>query len=100
MLMKSEIFNKYAEQVAELYEIEKKDLFKKTKKRMVVDARHLLYYLSKSRPMKVIHIKYHMGKNGYEIAHSSIIHGINMVEEKIKEDGDYMEVIKSIRARV
>lgn len=100
MLVKSEIFNMYAEQVAEMYEIKKKDLFKKTKKRMVVDARHLLYYLSKTRPMRLTHIKYEMEKNGYEIAHSSIIHGIKMVEQKIKEDRDYKKVIKSIRAKV
>ena len=48
MLMKEPIFKEYATKVADLYSVSEDELFSKSKKRAIVDARHLLYYLCKS----------------------------------------------------
>ena len=37
-----------------------------------------------------------MNESGYEIQHSSIIHGINSVSERVKDDADYMQIVKEI----
>jgi hypothetical protein len=37
-----------------------------------------------------------MINNGYEIAHNSIINGIRVVDDKVKEDRDYQSIIKDI----
>jgi hypothetical protein len=37
-----------------------------------------------------------MGDNGYPINHSSIIHGINMVKDRLAHDEDYVRVLKEI----
>ncbi len=68
----------------------------KVKRRDIVDARHLLYFLCYKRPMQIRYIQEYMGKNGYEVGHSSIIHGIAQVKEKMKVDNDYERVYERI----
>tara|TARA_R110002020_G_scaffold389467_1_gene600107 strand:+ start:1164 stop:1463 length:300 start_codon:yes stop_codon:yes gene_type:complete len=94
--MKKEIFNQYVEEVAQAFEVRASDIFTKTKERTKVDARHLLYYLCKKRPMRITYIQKYMESRGYKINHSSIIHGISQIEEKITEDKDYTDLINRI----
>jgi len=98
--MKKEIFNQYAQKIADLFGVDKKELFVKSKKRDLVDARHLLYYLCFHRPMRLISIQNFMDENGYNISHPSVIHGINTVEQRVAEDADYTSIIKSIEKSV
>ena len=94
--MKQEIFNQYVDRVIDLFGITREELFSKNKKREIVDARHLLYYLCYRRPMTFGYIQKFMEANGYDIKHSSIIHGVNSVSVKVKEDVDYAQVVKDI----
>jgi len=94
--MKVQIFNKYVQEVNNLFGIESEELFEKSKKRRVVDARHLLYYLCYTRPMRLRYIQDYMAENGYNVGHSSILHGIDQVNKKIEEDTDYKKVIERI----
>jgi len=98
--MKKEIFNQYAQKIADLFGVDKQELFVKSKKRDLVDARHLLYYLCFHRPMRLISIQNFMDENGYNISHPSVIHGINTVEQRVAEDADYTSIIKSIEKSV
>jgi hypothetical protein len=50
--------------------------------------------------MQFVIIQKFMGDNGYEIAHNSIINGVRVVEEKIKEDRDYKTIINDIEKAV
>ena len=94
--MKHDIFNQYVDRVVDLISITKDDIFSKSKKREIVDARHLLYYLCNKRPMTIVYIQKYMNANGYDIKHSSIIHGINSVSTRVKDDADYMQIVKEI----
>lgn len=98
--MKQEVFNQYVDRVSDLFGISKDVLFSKTKKRNVVDARHLVYYLCAKRPMQVTYIEKYMSECGYDIKHSSIIHGISSVEKRILEDKDYVSVIRDVERAV
>jgi chromosomal replication initiation ATPase DnaA len=98
--MKSEIFNQYADRISGLFGVSKTELFAKSKKRELVDARHLLYYLCYKRPMPIVLIMKYMAENGYKIQHSSIIHGIDKVEEKIKNDRDYVSIVREAEKSV
>ena len=91
--MKANIFNEYSKAVCELFNIDKESLFTKTKRRDIVDARQMLYYLCHKRPMRVVYIQEYMTDNGYPIAHSSIIHGINVVKDRLTHDSDYVSVL-------
>lgn len=98
--MKQEVFNQYVDKVAEQVRITKEELFSKSKRRELSDARHLLYYLCSVRHMQITYIQKYMRENGYEIQHSSIIHGINSVEKKVEKDVDYRNIVKEISKSV
>ena len=93
--MKTKIFNLYVDRVCFLFGIDKETLFTKTKRRDVVDARHLLYYLCHQRPMRLVYIQEYMAENGY-INHSSIHHGIAQVKNKVENDVDYVTAINEV----
>lgn len=94
--MKEDVFNQYVGRVLDLYSITKEELFTKSKKRYIVDARQLLYYLCFNRNMKLIIIQKFMEDNGYTISHYSVTLGINSVADKVKEDRDYKSIINDI----
>lgn len=98
--MKQEVFNQYVERIIELFGVKREDLFSKSKKRELTDARHLLYYLCEQRQMQIIYIQKFMAENGYQINHSSVIHGISSVADKVAKDKDYASVVKNINKAV
>lgn len=95
--MKIEIFNEYVDKIANLYQMPKESIFSKVKKRELVDARHLLYYLCKDRNMEVSYIQRFMNNNGYDIGHSTIIYGMNVMKDKVNSDPDYKQIINKIK---
>ncbi|QDP59014.1 MAG: hypothetical protein GOVbin1678_56 [Prokaryotic dsDNA virus sp.] len=94
--MKREIFNNYVLKIIDLYRISKEDFFTKTKKRACVDARHFVYYLCHKRNVRIRYIQDYMEENGYEITHSSVIHGISKMSKEVEKDGDYLPVIEKL----
>ncbi len=96
--MKEKAFNDYVEKVTDLFKISHEDLFAKSKRRDIVDARHLLYYLCFNRPMQIRYIQEYMERSGYKVGHSTIIHGIDQVKDKVNEDVDYKEITQTILA--
>jgi chromosomal replication initiator protein len=98
--MKHDVFNQYVDRVIDLFGITKDAFFSKTKKREIVDARQLIYYLCYKRPMQIVYIQRYMNEAGYDIKHSSIIHGISAVEKRIAEDKDYLSVVKEVEKAV
>jgi hypothetical protein len=95
--MKHDVFNQYVDRIVEFFSIDKQELFSKCKKRELVDARHLLYYLCFCRPMKKKYIENYMRENGYDVKHHTIIHGIAVVKEKLKLDDDYVHVVDRLK---
>ena len=94
--MKSDIFSQYVDRIIHLFNISREELFSKSKRRDIVDARHLLYYLCYKRQMTLSYIQKFMRESGYPTQHSSVIHGINIVTSRVKDDGDYLQVVKDI----
>lgn len=98
--MKTEIFNQYVDRITTLFRVSREELFSKSKKIALADARHLLYYLCYKRNMNLVTIESLMGDNGYKIAHSNVMHGIRKIDTRVKEDKDYVQVIKNIENSV
>lgn len=94
--MKRDFFNRYTDEILNLFRLNRNDLFVKNKKRDVVDARNLLYYMCTTRQMRVVTIQEYMAEEGYVISHSSILYGIGNVQEKIINDKDYLHSINRI----
>lgn len=95
-LMKRNIFEQYVSAVSQRFDVPKEELFSKKKHRHLVDARHMLYYLCAKRPMNISYIQMYMADSGYDICHSSIIHGIKKVTQQVEADQDYQSLISDI----
>jgi chromosomal replication initiation ATPase DnaA len=98
--MKKDIFDQYVEKVCDLFSIDKDQLFTKTKVREVSDARQLLYYLCVKRPMQPCYVEKFMCENGYKITHSTILHGVRSVTQKVLDDEDYRTMVRQIENSV
>ena len=95
--MKNNIFNEYVGKVLDLFNITETELFSKSRLTKHKDARYLLYYLCHKRPMEKHYIQEYMKERGYNIGHSTIIHGIAQVEKKMEEDSDVRTIIEKLR---
>tara|TARA_Y100001937_G_C7009022_1_gene280066 strand:+ start:460 stop:753 length:294 start_codon:yes stop_codon:yes gene_type:complete len=95
--MKREIFDKYATAIADRFHLTLDEMFSKTKKREIVDARQMLYFLSRERPIRISYIQKFMEDNGHIVTHSTIIHGYNKAKESVDNDQDYADVINQIK---
>ncbi len=95
--MKKEIFDRYASAIADRFHLTLDEMFCKTKKREVVEARQMLYFLSRERPIRISYIQKFMEDNGLLVSHSTIIHGYKKAKEFVDTDQDYADVISQIK---
>tara|TARA_R110000796_G_scaffold26700_4_gene73843 strand:- start:831 stop:1208 length:378 start_codon:yes stop_codon:yes gene_type:complete len=95
--MKKHIFDGYAKAIAEQFHLTLDQMFIKSKKREVVDARQMLYYLCMERPIRISYIQRFMEAQGHTVSHSTIIHGYKKAKEMIDTDVDYKEVVNKLQ---
>ena len=91
--MKKDIFDSYAKAIASQFHLTLDQMFDKTKKREIVDARQMLYYLCMERPIRISYIQRFMEEQGHSVAHSTIIHGYKRAKEMIDQDKDFENVV-------
>jgi len=98
--MKKAIFDKYAYAIAEQFHLKLDEMFDKSRRRDLVDARQLLFYLCLERPIRVSYVQKFMEDNGCKVAHSTIIHGYKQAKALIDSDQDYSEMIDKINNEI
>jgi|TARA_R100000935_G_scaffold2109_1_gene6164 chromosomal replication initiation ATPase DnaA len=98
--MKREIFDKYAHAIAKQFHLNLDEMFDKSRRRDLVDARQLLYYLCLERPIRVSYVQKFMEDNGCKIAHSTIIHGYKQAKALIDSDKDFEQMIDKINEEI
>lgn len=98
--MKHDVFDSYVDLIVKKFRTTKEELFQKNKRRDLVDARQLLYYLCLRRNISVRYIQEYMKENGYSVPHSTIIHGINQAKFRMDQDYDYEPIVKSLEREV
>jgi chromosomal replication initiation ATPase DnaA len=96
--MKTEIFNEYTEKLLNVFDITRDEMFSKSKRRDLVDARQTLYYACSKRPMRVVYIQKYMKESGYDVGHTTILHGIKEIEKRVKSDKDYADLLKQLKS--
>ncbi len=94
--MKKEIFDSYAKKVAKQFHLTLDEMFTTTRRRDVVDARQMLYYLCMERPIRISYIKRFLEQYGFSVTHSTIIHGYNKAKELIQQDIDVKELVSEL----
>tara|TARA_R110002012_G_scaffold16404_4_gene63414 strand:+ start:13381 stop:13680 length:300 start_codon:yes stop_codon:yes gene_type:complete len=95
--MKKEIFDNYANAVADKFHLNLGDMFTNSRKREIVEARQMLYFLCRERPIRLNYIQRFMEENGLPISHSTILHGIRRAKEFVSNDDDYKNIIDIIK---
>tara|TARA_Y100001938_G_scaffold150598_1_gene242314 strand:+ start:1707 stop:2009 length:303 start_codon:yes stop_codon:yes gene_type:complete len=98
--MKYKLFKKYIQKILEHMEISHADLFDKSKKKSMVEARQLLYYLCHNRGMGATEIKDYMFREGHSLEHTTILYGINAMEDVIANDPDLEKIAEDIQGAV
>jgi chromosomal replication initiation ATPase DnaA len=91
--MKKDIFDGYAIAIAKQFHLTLDQMFDKTKRREIVDARQMLYYLCMERPIRISYIQRFMEEQGHVVAHSTIIHGYKKAKQLIESDKDFEDVV-------
>lgn len=94
--MKHHKFKIYAERIAEEFDISIKALFCKNKSRNIVDARYILYLTCSKKGFKPCDIERLMAKNKYKIKHNSILHGIDVMKNRIELEDDYRNLVDEL----
>ena len=94
--MKKNIFDQYANAIAKQFHLSLDQMFSPTKRRDIVDARQMLYYLCMERPIRISYIQRFMEENDCPVKHSTIIHGYKKAQEMINQDPDYKQVVTEI----
>ena len=94
--MKKDIFEQYANAIATQFHLTMDQMFDKTKKREIVDARQMLYYMCMERPIRISYIQRFMEEQGHKVSHSTIIHGYKKAKELIDKDKDFQSVVSAI----
>jgi len=73
--MKKEIFDYYANKVAQNFGLTQEELFTKNRSRDYVDARWILYYICIERPISKASIQKFMFENGFSVGSTTILRG-------------------------
>ena len=94
--MKKQIFNDYAEAVAQQFHLTLDEMFTTSKRRDIVDARQVLYYLCIERQIKVSYIKRFLEPYNFKVEYSTILHGFKRAKKLIEEDSDVKDMILRI----
>ncbi len=95
--MKKQVFNNYANAIAKQFHLSLDEIFTKSKRRDIVDARQMLYWLCMERPIRISYIQTFMRDNGYDVGHSSVIHGYRQAKKLIDSDPDYQKLVTYIK---
>ncbi len=90
------IFDSYANAVAKQFHLNLDEMFNKNKRRDLVDARQMLYYLCMERPIRVSYIQRFMASHGCDLNHSTIIHGYKKAKLMVEQDEDYKAIVNTI----
>jgi chromosomal replication initiation ATPase DnaA len=75
-------------------------MFAQSKKRSVVDARQLLYFLCALRDMRYTTIQEYLKERDVDVSHTTIIHGVKQMQLRMNEDKDIASIINTINRSI
>ena len=98
--MKKQIFNHFIKSITKLFNITEDEMFAQSKKRSVVDARQLLYFLCALRDMRYSTTQEYLKERGVDVSHTTIIHGVKQMQLRMNEDKDIASIINTINRSI
>ena len=98
--MKKQIFNHFIKSIVKLFDITEDEMFAQSKKRSIVDARQLLYFLCALRDMRYSTIQEYLKERDVDVSHTTIIHGVKQMQLRMNEDKDIASIISTINRSI
>jgi chromosomal replication initiation ATPase DnaA len=98
--MKKQIFNHFIKSITKLFDITEGEMFAHSKKRSIVDARQLLYFLCALRDMRYSTIQEYLKERDVDVSHTTIIHGVKQMQLRMNEDRDIASIISTINRSI
>tara|TARA_R100000935_G_C2827827_1_gene163329 strand:+ start:1628 stop:1933 length:306 start_codon:yes stop_codon:yes gene_type:complete len=95
--MKRNIFDSYANKVAKAFHVNLDNIFEKSKRRHLVDARQMLYLLCMEKPIRISYIKLYLAEQGYEVSHTTILYGYKRAKVQVAQDPEFKEIYNLIK---
>lgn len=88
-------FKSNLESVLKQFGLTEPELFRRTKQRLNVDARQVLFLMCRRDGIPICYIQDYLEQMGYNVTHSTIIHGINRAESTISCDRTIRKMIEN-----
>ena len=74
-----------------------RDSLEETKERRITEARYILYYLCHERGMQIAEIQSYIKLQGFDVALSTIIRGVERAKDMIDNDSDYKYIVEKLQ---
>jgi chromosomal replication initiation ATPase DnaA len=94
-MIKENDFNRNVDLISHKVGLPKRELFIKSRRQDIVDARQLLFWKCFKDGITISYIQRYLSRNGLDLEHSTIIYGINKVKELMK-DKDFSSFVKDL----
>ena len=89
-------FNQLADDVATAFGTDRSLIFKRSKKPIVTQPRHILWLLADRHSIRPCDSKGFTEENGLVVSSSTIIRGIDRAEQLIKFDKELNQIVKQL----
>lgn len=94
--MNRKLFSAIVELVGEFTQLDETEIFSKSRKQTLVDARYLIIFISRQLDIKLIYIQRFFKLKGFKLHYTTLFHASKRIEAEIKEDEYLKEIVDSI----
>jgi len=94
--MNPKLFTAIVELVSEFTSLNETEIFSKSRKKALVDARYLIIYIARQLDIKLVYIQRFFALKGFELHYTTLFHASNRIEQDIKDDEYVKELVDTI----
>tara|TARA_R110002020_G_scaffold68061_6_gene178334 strand:- start:1243 stop:1551 length:309 start_codon:yes stop_codon:yes gene_type:complete len=76
--------------------VDEDEMFSRSRKKALVDARYLIIYIARQLDIQLIYIQRFFKLKGFELHYTTLFHATNRIGDDIKGDEYMKEVVNSI----
>ena len=90
--MNHQLFSTIVNLVSEHTQIHESEIFTRSRKKALVDARYIIIYIARRMDIKLVYIQRFFALEGFELHYTTLFHACNRLEEDMEED-DYIKTL-------
>ena len=94
--MNHQLFTTLVELVSHFTQVDEDELFSKSRKKALVDARYMIIYIARQLDIRLIYIQRYFKLKGFELHYTTLFHACKRVEQDKEKDEYVQEFINNI----